>query len=255
MKYIQSYYTDIGIKRKSNQDSLAMLKADTEYGEVLLAVLCDGMGGYQFGELASKTCVKRFVKWFKEEFPILLYEEMTFEALKREWTKIVRECNEVLVKYGERTNSELGSTLTAFLFVDDVYYAVQVGDSRGYVINEGVRQITRDHSLLAAEIEKGTITKEEARNDKRINILLECVGITRGINMDFYTGQVFPNSTFLLCSDGLWHKIAEEEMQHYLSGSYMKDNKVMRMHLNFLVETAKDRGEKDNISAIGITPM
>lgn len=253
MHFIQSYYTDIGLKRKSNQDSLALVKANTEYGEVLLAIICDGMGGHQFGELASKTCVTRFVKWFQEEFPTLLYKGLDLGDLKRDWQRIIYECNDQLVYYGNKKGIDLGSTLTAFLFAQDMYYAVHVGDSRGYIIDgNNVAQITRDHSLIASEVEKGIITKEEAKADKRNNILLECVGITKDINMDFYSGQVNANNSFMLCSDGLWHQLEEEEIARYLSGEKMRDNTMMRMHLNFLVETVKNRGEKDNISAIGV---
>lgn len=255
MQYIQSYYTDIGIKRKSNQDSLALLKADTEYGEVLLAVLCDGMGGYQFGELASKVCVKEFARWFKNEFAALLYNGMDFERVKEDWKRIIEKCNNMLVDYGQQRGINMGSTLTAFLFVDNKYYAVQIGDSRGYVIGDSVKQITRDHSLVASEIEKGIISKEAAKTDNRTNILIECIGVTRSVNMDFYTGEVHSKDSFLLCSDGFWHRIEEEELKRYLSGSNMNDNKQMRMHLNFLVETVKGRGERDNISAIGIVPV
>ena len=253
MYFIQSYYTDIGLKRKSNQDSLALVKANTEYGEVLLAVMCDGMGGHQFGELASKTCVTRFVKWFEEEFPMLLYKGIDFDELKREWRRIIQECNNQLVYYGIRNGIELGSTLTTFLFVQNMYYAVHVGDSRGYLIDsEGVFQITRDHSLVASEVAQGIMTKEEARSDKRTNILLECIGITKDVNIDFYTGQIKSTDSFLLCSDGLWHQLGDNEIYRYLSGEKMKDNTMMRMHLNYLVESVKNRGEKDNISAIGI---
>ena len=255
MKYIQSYYTDIGIKRKSNQDSIALLKADTEMGEVLLAVVCDGMGGYQLGELASKIIVKKYAKWFKERLPVILYDGMDFETVKRDWRDIVEDSNSLLVDYGRKNGIDLGSTVTAFLFVEDRYVALQIGDSRGYVIGDDVTQITQDHSLIAMEVKKGLLTEEEAKHDKRKNVLLECVGITPSVNYDYYEGKVLPNQTFLFCSDGLWHKIEKDEMKRYLSAESMQDNKKMRMHLNFLVQTAKERGEKDNISVIGITSI
>lgn len=255
MQFIQSYYTDIGIKRKSNQDSLGLLKAETDYGEVLFAIICDGMGGHQSGELASKICIKKFAKWFKVKFPSILYSGKDFNMIKRDWKQLISECNSLLVDYGKKNGIEMGSTLTAFLFIEDKYLAVHVGDSRGYLVNESVQQITRDHSFLAQEVAKGNITQEEAKKDKRGNLLLECVGITKSINMDFYTGEVIPRSSFLLCTDGFWHRIEDEELLRYLSGNQMKDNKMMRMHLNYLVETVKNRDEKDNISVIGITPF
>lgn len=256
LKFIQSYYTDIGIKRKTNQDSLALLKADTDYGEVLLAVMCDGMGGHQSGELASKTIVKHFEKWFKVDFPSILYNGLTYDILKTNWTRLIKECNADLVHYGEQNGIEMGSTLTAFLFAQEQYFAVHVGDSRGYVIGDhNYLQITRDHSLIADEVRRGIITEDEAKVDKRKNVLLECVGITKTVNMDFYRGNIMPHVCYLLCTDGFWHKIQESEFTHYLSGSKFKDNKMLRMHLNYLVEQVKNRGERDNISVIGVIPV
>ena len=255
MRYIQSYFTDIGVKRKTNQDSLALFKADTDYGEVLLAVICDGMGGHQSGELASKTIVKSFEKWFKVDFPAILYNGLTYEILKTSWARLIRDCNAELVSYGEKHGIEMGSTLTVFLFAQENYYVAHVGDSRGYIIGDyNSLQITKDHSLIADEVRRGIITAEEAKTDKRKNVLLECVGITKTVNMDFYTGAVMPDFCYMLCTDGFWHKLTEKDLTHYLAGSQFKDNKMIRMHLNYLVEQVKGRGEKDNISVIGIVP-
>ena len=80
MKYIQSYYTDIGTKRESNQDSVTLIKANTVFGEVLLAVICDGMGGYSEGEIASKYCVTEMNQWFKREFPKILYNAFSWDT-------------------------------------------------------------------------------------------------------------------------------------------------------------------------------
>lgn len=255
MKFLQSYFTDIGIKRKSNQDSVGIYKAETDLGEVLLVVLADGMGGYQHGELASKTCVLQMEQWFKHTLPDIIYSGYNEEIIKSSMEDEVLKCNARLYNYGKDNEIELGSTLTAFLFIQDNYYAVHVGDSRGYIIDTGLHQITRDHSLIAQELEQGLITKEEAKTDKRVNILLECVGITPEITMDFFTGKIKNKNTFVICCDGFWHKLTEDEYVRYLSGEMINNNKTMRMHLNLLVDTVKLRGEKDNISVIGVTAI
>lgn len=255
MRYIQSYYTDIGVKRTTNQDSLALIKADTDFGEVLLALVCDGMGGHQSGEIASKVIIKKFSKWFKESFPIILYEEFSFEELRIQWKLLINECNRVLVDYGRKNNIEMGSTVTAFLFVKDQYYVAHVGDSRGYKINNNALQITDDHSFLAEEVRKGNMTREEAKRDKRKNILVECVGITPTVKIEFYSGDVNKKDCFIICSDGFWHYLENDEFVRYLKGSQFSDNKKMRMHLNYLVDLVKQRGEKDNISVIGVVAV
>lgn len=255
MKFLQSYFTDIGTTRNTNQDSLTLLKAETDFGEVLLAVVCDGMGGHQSGELASKTIVKQFEHWFKMVFPIMLYDGLTYEKLKLSWGRLVNECNSKLVQYGRLNGIEMGSTLTAILFVQEQFYVVHVGDSRGYIVGEqNLFQITQDHSLLADEVRRGIITEEEAKMDNRKNVLLECVGITPNVDIDYYKGSVMSNLCYMICSDGFWHKITEEELSRYLSGKKIKDNKMLKMHLNYLVEQVKSRGERDNISVIGIIP-
>jgi len=255
MEFIQSYYTDVGTKRRCNQDSLALIKADTDFGEVLLAVICDGMGGHQSGELASKLCIKNFSKWFKTKLPHLLYTGFYYEQLKDEWRNLIHDTNSSLFREKEKSGVEMGSTATAFLFLEGQYYAVHVGDCRGYEITNKIRQITKDHSLVALEVEQGLLTKEEAKSDKRANILIESIGITQNVNMEFYTGKIQSSSSFLICTDGLWHQLEENEIERYLSKGQIADNKMLRMHLNFLTETVKYRGEKDNISAIGVIPV
>ena len=255
MRYIQSYYTDNGVKRKNNQDSLALIKAETEFGEVLLALVCDGMGGHQSGEVASKVIIKKFAKWFKEIFPVLLYEAFSLDELKFQWELLINECNRLLVNYGRKKNIEMGSTVTVFLFVKEQYYVAHVGDSRGYQINNNIKQITNDHSFLAEEVRKGNMTYEETKRDKRKNILVECVGITPTVKIEFYSGEVNKKDCFIICSDGFWHYLENDELVRYLNGSQFSDNKKMRLHLNYLVNLVKQRGEKDDISVIGIVAV
>jgi len=254
MKYLQAYFSDVGTKRAINEDSLALLKAETHFGDVLLAVLCDGMGGHSAGELASKYCVERFAQWFKTDFPRLLYEGFDEETLKAVWTQLVRDINYKLAAYGEENAAELGSTMTAFLFFQDRYYIAHVGDSRGYEIADQTRQLTSDQSFIASEVQRGALTAEAAQKDRRRNYLLECLGITYHVNMFFASGTVQEDATYLLCTDGFWHCLMDGELQRYLSSKAVKNNQTMRMHLNFLVEQVKLRGEKDNISAIAVIP-
>lgn len=255
MYFLQSYYTDIGIKRKTNQDSLALFKADTDKGEVLLGIVCDGMGGYQSGELASKVIVESFEKWFKLELPKLIYKKFYSSTVVNQWTSIINSCNEKLVSYGRSKKIEMGSTLTAVLCFEDKYYIAHVGDSRAYMIlDNDVNQLTLDQSLVAEALRNGEITKEEATKDKRRNVLTECIGITSTVAPLFFEGKLEGKESILICSDGFWHNLSEDEMERYLSSSQFENNKMIRMHLNYLVELDKQRLEKDNISAVCIIP-
>ncbi len=254
MNFYQSYYTDVGTTRATNQDSLALIKAETEYGDVLLAILCDGMGGHALGELASKICVTGFAEWFKKSLPYILYDETVYEQrIRFEWQRLVEGLNETLAEYGDRNNTKLGSTLTAALFIGEELFIAHVGDSRCYEIREGVRQLTRDHSLVAA-IERGEVRPEPGSPPPKRNVLTESVGITHRVNMDFCCTRVNPGATYLICSDGFWHNISDGELVRYFASDVIGSNKILRMHLNFLVEQAKLRGEADNISAVAVVP-
>ena len=130
-----------------------------------------------------------------------------------------------------------------------------VGDSRGYEISaDRVCQITQDQSLVASKVERGLMSAQAAQKSREKNYLLECLGITNHVNMIFSTGQIQPNATYVLCSDGFWHYLEDGDLARYLSSKVIRNNQTARMHMNFLVEQVKMRGEKDNISAIAVIP-
>ncbi len=254
MKFYQSYYTDIGTKRSSNQDSLAILKAETDFGDVLLAVLCDGMGGHALGELASKTCVTMFADWFKKELPAILYGTLPYERrIPPAWQRLVETANQRLADYGDETGIRLGSTVTAALFIREDLFLVHVGDSRCYEIGDSVVQLTRDHSVAAA-VERGEIKLDPARKVPKRNVLTQSVGVTHGIHMDHIHKKLRKDGTYLICSDGFWHWAEETELIRYYQKQAVDSNKTLRTHLNVMVETVKSRGETDNISVLAVIP-
>ena len=256
MNFFQSLYTDIGIHRKSNQDSIGLFKASTDRGEVLFALVCDGMGGYENGELASRILIETFENWFKCEFPYFIYDvNFSYEELFKQWGRIIYDCNEKLVQYGMNHGISLGSTLTAVLFVENEYFMAHVGDSRALVITpDKVYQMTRDQSVVAEAVRRGEITPEQAKTDRRRNMLLECIGVTPEIHPLFYKGKYRERDTFLLCSDGFWHNLTDDELIRYLGGRQFNENRELHMRLNYLIELDKTRGEKDNLSAVAVVP-
>ena len=99
MRYLSAFYTDIGTQKKSNQDSLLIQEANTATGTTLLAVLCDGLGGLQKGEIASAEMIKAFSAWFQYQYPILLNQRFTADVLKESWSKLVSETHRKLTAY------------------------------------------------------------------------------------------------------------------------------------------------------------
>lgn len=250
MKFLTAACSDIGIKKKTNQDSLMVKVADTDYGEVCFAAVCDGMGGLTKGELASATLIRLFSKWFGQEFPELLYQGISAEYLRRVWEQLLYETNYRIGSYSKEHQVKLGTTVVALLICANMYYIINVGDSRVYGLEDRVYRLTKDQTLIQREIDLGNLTPEEAKKDRRRNVLLQCVGASNIINPEFVFGEVNRGSHFLLCSDGFRHVITQEEIYEKLGPKAVQSEKRMEKNLKYLVELDKRRREEDNISAV-----
>lgn len=251
MRFLSAAHTDVGIRKKTNQDSLCLMAAQTKYGEVCLAVICDGMGGLQKGELASATVIKSFSRWFKNELPQLLrVQGFSLETIRSSWDKMINEQNSLVYRFGINENIQLGTTLTAMFFINDKFITAQLGDSRAYSLDTKINQLTRDQSVVARDVENGVITAEQAKTDPRRNVLLQCLGATQAIKTEYTVGNLRPNMTFLLCSDGFVHEVFEEEMFGLLAPGSIRNEGDMKHALTGLVELNKNRGETDNITAL-----
>lgn len=249
MRYTVVAETDIGIRKNINQDSVLVKHAETELGEILLAVVCDGMGGLDKGELASATVIRSFATWFEQELPKEPVH-LDFTVIAQKWELMIRELNTKIGIYGQRQRVQLGTTVTAILCVGDKYLTLHVGDTRLYFLDETtIRQMTTDHTFIAREIKRGTMTLEQAKVDKRRNMLLQCVGASAQVEPEMLYGNI-KSGIFLLCSDGFRHEIGEAEMFQTLHASVLKDQKTMKTQLHHLIELVKQRQERDNISAI-----
>ena len=165
MKYRAAYHTDVGIKKKNNQDSLAIKIAETPNGQAAFAIICDGMGGLAKGELASKEVINAYCGWFEHDF-VKLVRTGTFNTaiLKEQWDRIAVTENEKLKAYGESRGIMIGTTLSAILMYEDRYYIIHVGDSRVYELTDKMEQLTQDQTLVAREIAAGRLTPEQAEN-------------------------------------------------------------------------------------------
>lgn len=254
--YMAAAQTDIGLVKQVNQDSLTVKVVDTELGEVTLAVLCDGMGGLAKGELASAIVVRAFEKWFWEKLPYRL-KELTGEMLKADWEKLVSDCNERIMEQGSQN---MGTTLTAMLFYADSYYIIHIGDCRAYELTSEVFQLTQDQTFVEREVASGRMTREQARTDSRRNVLLQCIGVKEEVEPEFITGKLVPGACYLLCSDGFRHEVSKEEIREAVEDkawNFIQKQRPeheimsgMKAVLDVLIDKVKERGERDNISAI-----
>lgn len=250
MRFLSAAHTDVGISKKINQDAFCLKIAKTPTSNIAFAVLCDGMGGLNDGEYASALVVNAFSNWFETELPATLSKNMDLRDISKKWNDIVQDQGKKILEYGQRRNIQLGTTLTAILIINDKFVSIHVGDSRLYKIDTALHQLTKDQTVAAHEIEQQRMTVDEAQNDQRSSILLQCVGASKVIAPDFQTGTLSENDVFMLCSDGFRHKISSEEMFGVLAPHLLTSEKIMKSSLVGLVELDKSRNERDNITAI-----
>ena len=250
MNFLTAVHTDVGIKKKTNQDSALILEADTVKGRVLLAVICDGMGGLAKGELASATVIRAFDIWFQDELPSVLEDEFDAEILRRSWEDIIYEVNARVSKYGKENGFDLGSTVLAMLIVEDSYYIIYVGDTRAYILGNNPFQVTKDQTFVQREIDMGRMTPEEAKTSNKRNMLLQCVGASEIIDPEFVSGPIAPGQVMLLCSDGFRHVVSDEEIFERLNPHMAVSEQAMLDNVVYLIDLNKYRQETDNITAI-----
>lgn len=250
MNFIAAAHTDMGIRKNTNQDAVLIEQAQTEYGSVIFAAVCDGMGGLAKGEVASAVLIRRLSSWFHNEFPDLLYREFSPETLRERWEELIFNTNYHIMQYGENQHITLGTTCVAFLAFGSTYYLMNIGDSRAYMIDDKVYQLTKDQTYCQREIDLGRMTPEQAEIDPQRSVLLQCVGANATVEPDFFAGMMQPDQCFMLCSDGFRHVITPQELYDKLSPAISTNEDTIKQNLTYLVELNKSRNEKDNISAL-----
>ena len=249
MRFTATADTDIGISKDTNQDSILIKHAKADEEEILLAVVCDGMGGLSKGELASSTVIRAFSKWFDEELPFEL-ENIDMQIVGAKWSLLLKELNSEILEYSRDNNIEsMGTTFSGILFVGDEYVIVHVGDSRVYYIGSSLNQLTADQTFVARELSRGTMTPEQAKTDKRRNLLLQCIGASKTVEPQVICGRI-EKGAYILCSDGFRHEISESEMYESLNPVNLMNKNAMHNNAKYLIEQVKSRKEKDNISVI-----
>ena len=231
--------TDIGRKRKLNQDFV--YSSDEPVGNLPnVYIVADGMGGHQAGDYASKCTVETMVREIRGCF-----EKSTIRIL----SKAIRIANDQVRKKAREDESLLGmgTTVVAATCLGKYLQVANVGDSRLYIINDEVRQITRDHSL-AEEMERmGGIDREAARNHPDKNIITRAIGARDTIEIDFFHEELKSGDIVLMCSDGLTNMLEDEEI-----GRILRSQGTIEERAEELIEAANQNGGRDNIAVIVI---
>lgn len=250
MKYLIEAFSDIGIRKKINQDSLGYIRAHDQQGVYALALICDGIGGLSKGELASAEVLRSFHSWFKSRMKELCRNKEWAKAVREEWDSLIKEQHHRLLSFGRQEQIMMGTTLTAVLFFRDRYLAVNVGDTRFYKVYPRISQITKDHSLIQREIDAGRVSEQEALSDERNGVLLQCIGANKQAVPDYFEGRVKEKEVYLLCSDGFYHVLRKEEIAQAFSLRALSSQKSMKRQAERMIEKVKQRKESDNISIL-----
>jgi len=248
VRYTATADSDVGISKSTNQDSVLIKHASTDIGEVLMAIVCDGMGGLAKGELASATVIREFARWFDEDLPFEL-DNLDMQVIGGKWSLMLKDLNLKILEYGTEHGTSLGTTFSGILFVGNQYVIAHVGDTRVYQIGSSLNQLTTDQTFVAREISRGTMTAEQAKTDKRRNLLLQCVGASKTVEPQVICGMV-ERGAYMLCSDGFRHEITDAEMYESLNPINFMNKNAMHSNARYLIEQVKSRNEKDNISVV-----
>ena len=225
--------TDKGRVRSINQDAFYQPRP----GETF-AVIADGMGGHQAGDVASTVAVEEFTRWLKcAPRP----SEDTLRYAVSEANRAVYLKSRV-----EPDKAGMGTTLTALWLDDDCALLAHVGDSRAYRFRDGeLSQMSRDHSLVGEMMERGELTEEEARTHPQRNVITRAIGTGSRVEPEITRFDRKPGDVWLLCSDGLSMYFTRDELQGALRG-----RRKWQTKLEDLVKTALDRGGADNVTAL-----
>lgn len=250
MKLLTSTYTDVGIRKKTNQDSMLVMQAQSQAGPVLLAAICDGMGGLAKGEVASAAMAEALRGWFQTSLPGMIKAGITLESLRLEMTALVLATGKRIAEYGAAHRVELGTTAVVLLIVGDRYYTMNVGDSRVYLISDNIYQLTKDQTYVQREMDLGKMTPEQAQTHPQRNVLLQCVGASSVVQPDYTEGKVLPEQIYMLCCDGFRHLVQPQEFFQALNPGVLKGVREMEKASVELVNLNMSRGESDNISVI-----
>jgi protein phosphatase len=236
--------TDVGRARTNNEDAFALAEAGG------LAVLADGMGGYNAGEVASQMLTgflhDELGRWLQEA------ADAPAAAVQQAMTICVDNANRAIFESAQDNPryAGMGTTLVLAVFRPEGVWLGHVGDSRAYRLRAGrLEQLTRDHSLLQEQLDAGLITPEQAQFALHKNLVTRAVGVEPQVQLEVHLHALQDGDLLLLCSDGLSDMLSDTEL-HTLCQSHAEKGAELTTLCQSLVSSANDRGGRDNITAV-----
>lgn len=231
--------TDIGMVREVNQDYVYV--SDLPVGNIPnLFIVADGMGGHKAGEFASRftvEVVKDELAKSTEEGP---------EAMIRQ---AITSANQRLLETAKQDSKleGMGTTLVVATVIERTLYFANVGDSRLYLLNNDIKQVSKDHSLVQEMVRLGGIKQEDAKNHPDKNIITRAIGAKDQVEVDFYEYRLKKGDIVLMCTDGLSNMVEDTEILHIVKGS-----RDIVEAVEGLINKANENGGKDNIGIVAV---
>jgi len=231
--------TDIGTKRTENQDRV---KTETLLNGAVAVILCDGMGGEKAGSRASQLTVdimsERITRGFRDDVDRNSIRNLLITSVIAANSMVFEEATSDENKHG------MGTTCVAAIVHNERAYIINVGDSRAYhIFDDGIQQITKDHTYIRTLIEEGKITEEESKTHPDRNAITRAIGAEHGILPDYFELDLYKESIILLCSDGLHAYGSDAEIAEIIVNN--PKSKVCDLLITYAIEN----GGRDNITA------
>lgn len=244
MPLLCSGQSDRGLVRKTNQDSLLI---NSQYK---CFVVADGMGGHRGGDIASQLTVQIFAQHLDRVIPGTTHK---IDLVKN----AILEANRIIFQKSQQEEQlqGMGTTVVSLLIEKSKAYIANVGDSRAYLINnQQIYQLTRDHSLVQEKINLNIYSREEAAKDRMKNILVKTLGFEERVGIDIFEYTISKNDLFILCSDGLYGKVCDDEIlaiiQEFIPNKESASATQLDLCVEELIRRANQYGGNDNISVI-----
>lgn len=235
--------TDTGLVRNSNQDSYAA-------GELMdgtaWAVVCDGMGGANGGNVASANAVKIISEYISSSY----HENMNSNSIRTLLQSAICGANVRLYDMAHTIESleGMGTTVVAAIVSNGMLHITHAGDSRAYLVRDNkLIQITKDHSIVQSMVDKGQLTQEEAKSHPKRNVITRALGVTENIDFEYNETEFYEGDQILICTDGLTNYVSENDIEKVIS-----DNNFYE-YPKKLIDIANEKGGGDNITIVVVS--
>lgn len=233
---------DKGIIRHSNQDAFV---AGQLSPQIAFGIVCDGMGGANAGNVASEIAVKTVSEYLYNSYR----DNMTIDDFDKVVKNAIASANMQVFDRASKNDAlkGMGTTIVAAVIKGNEAVIAHVGDSRIYLVNDSIQQLTKDHSIVQTLVESGKITLEDAKVHPRKNVITRALGVESEVMVDSDFLTVNPNDTLMLCTDGLTNFVSEDIILETFK------NTELSTVCDKLVELANDGGGGDNITVVTLT--